>query len=264
MSRKKFHTRLTPEYEVMTVCRPENIDGISLKFRDLHTIYFIMVDYTEGYFRAVEDDHARCGPALDLEAPITPRARQLEDLIRIMFSAYLSSFGALTDYLEKAIADDDGRTWLVKEMRTQSVLAGFRRLRNIDVHDESLHTLIGMRFRVLEHAAGFYSDVASRETHIHQPLAHEGIGFAPWTLQPLRKFKGSPGLVDMLTFESIVQLAHTGIEKIASLVNAALELGYLAGIPDRLQCAIQHKDESEDPRHQRAAHKTLTAIKEGV
>lgn len=225
----------------MTVCRPENIDGVSLKFRDLHTIYFIMFDYTERYFRAVEEDHARCGTALDLEAPITPRARHLEDLIRIMFSAYLSNFSALTDYLDKAMANDAGKEWLQKEIRTQPVLAGFRRLRNIDVHDESLHTVIGMRFRVLEDAAGLYSDIATRKTHIHTPLAHEGIGFFPWALSPLPKFKSHPGLVDTLTFESIVQLAHTGIETIASLVNAAVELGHLTVIPGRLQCGVQHE-----------------------
>jgi hypothetical protein len=249
MPRKKFNARLKPQYKVITVCRPENIDGISLKFRDLHTIYFIMLDYTERYFRVVEEDHARCGTALDLEAPITPRARQLEDLIRIMFSAYLSNFSALTDYLRKDMANDTGKEWLNKEMRTQPVLAGFRRLRNIDVHDESLHTLIGMRFRVLEQATGLYSDIVTKETHIHEPLAHEGIGFFPWALSPLTEFKNHPGLVDTLTFESVVQLAHTGIETIASLVNAALEIGYLTGNSDPLQCAIAHKAAPEEPQH---------------
>jgi len=57
----------------------------------------------------------------------------------------------------------------------------------------------------------------------------------------LPQFKSHPGLVDALTFESIIQLAHTGIEKIAALVNAALDRGYVNAIAAGLQCGIEHQ-----------------------
>src|SRR5947209_3110251 len=106
MARRRFKKRLEPQYPVITVCKPDPIDPISLKIRDLHVICEIMFDYTRNYIAAIEAGHERCDFALDMQKPITPAAKQLEDIIRIMFSAFIISFASIVDYLTKRLNSD--------------------------------------------------------------------------------------------------------------------------------------------------------------
>jgi hypothetical protein len=93
MSRhRKFTDRKVPQYQVLTKCQPEMIDGLSLKFRDLHVTYRIMLDYTDSYVRVIETEQERHDKYLELAAALPTAARELQDLVRLMFSAHLSAY----------------------------------------------------------------------------------------------------------------------------------------------------------------------------
>lgn len=226
---------------MLTACKPEIIDGISLKLRDLHTIYSVMLDYTERYISTIEAEHRRCNTAIDLNAPIGLATRRLEDLIRIMLSAHLSSYESIIYYLKEAIGENSTAVdWLEMKRRTTEDLSAFDRLRNTDVHHEPLNTVIGMRYRLISQTPP-YSSIDTREVHQHLELRHEGIGFAPWALEKLRQFASHPGLVDFITYESVLQLAHRSIHVIADLISEAVDADYLVYPKHLAACNICKK-----------------------
>lgn len=224
-TRKGFKAKRTPEYFVQTVWRPEDIDGISLKFRDLQVTYSIMTDYSRTFIETIEREHKREGHRLDSNAPLTDNARRFQDLIRIMFSAHLSTYEAILYYTRNCMSDE-GRRWLKNLQLTDEALSAFDRLRNRDVHHEPMHTLIGTRYRILG-AEPPFSSLDTREIHLHHHLAHEGIGFYPPPVVATRQFCKHPGLVEFVTYESILQLAHRLIHRVGDLLNEAKRLGYL-------------------------------------
>jgi hypothetical protein len=235
MSRhKRFKRHRKPEYFVLTVCRPESIDGITLKIRDLNVVYSIMLDYSLRYIETIEREHPRIEGRLDMNRPITESTRRLENLTRIMFATQLSTFDSILHYLRNAMPDA-GRMWLEEQCKKDAALNAFGRLRNMDVHHEPMHTLIGMRYRILAHQS-LHSDLETKETHLHQALSHEGIGFYPPPVAATRQFMEQPGLVDFVTFESILQLSHTVIHRVHGLVNEAVTLGHISNPLGPFEC----------------------------
>jgi hypothetical protein len=237
MARKKiFKATRSPRYLVVTACKPEDLDGVTLKVRDLHTIHQVMLDYSTRYIKAMDDEHQRCGEALDLHAMPGTATRSLENLIRIMFTAYLSAYASIMYYLKEAF-DDDGRLWLERRRADAEALAALDRLRNMEIHHEPLHKLIGLRQRFLG-ASAPYSSIESREVHQHMSLLPEGIGFYPLALSELRQFESQPGLVEFLTYNSILELTHVCIHEIRDLINEAAQKAYLAPLERSLTCSI--------------------------
>lgn len=237
--RKTFKARRTPQYAVTTSCHPEHIDGISLKFRDLHTVYHVMVDYTKRYVSIIEAEHKRCGTAIDLNDPPSRATRALEDLIRIMLSAHLSAYESIIYYMRESFRTNQSAVdWLDAMRASVAELSALERLRNMDVHHEPFNTMIGMRYRILSVAPGAYSDIHTKQLHAHFSLAHEGVGFAPWALGKTAQFSAHPGLVDLVTFESVTQLAHLTVHAIASLLNEAIAKGYCTATAPEFRCRL--------------------------
>jgi hypothetical protein len=232
--RRVFKANREPQYFVITKWQPEEIERISLKFRDLHVTYAIMMDYTDRFVKAVEQDHQRHEGRLDFNAPITRRSRQYMDLIRLMFSSHLSTYATILYYLNDAITEN-GRKWLSEVRERDPTFASFDRLRNRDVHHEPMHTLIGMRFRIVSSTPP-YSSLDTKEVHIHQDLIHEGPGFYPPPVLETDQFKRHPGLAQFITFESILQLSHTAIHKVADLLTEATALGYFQSNHAAFRC----------------------------
>lgn len=123
------------------------------------------------------------------------------------------------------------------------MVAAFDRLRNRDVHNEAMHTLIGTRFRITAQEP-LYSDLQTKEVHMHQALLHEGAGFYPPPLADTKEFRGHPGLVQAATFESIVQLSHGIIHSVAEVLNEAVREGHWSGRVTEFACAVPHQKES--------------------
>jgi hypothetical protein len=234
--RRAFKAQREPEYWVMTKWEPEDIDGISLKFRDLSVTYGIMLDYTKGFVEAVEREHVREGARLDMNAPISDNTRRYQDLVRIVFSAHLAAYASILYYLHETM-DAAGRAWLSALRDDDPALASFDRLRNRDVHHEPMHTLLGMRFRITGSQPP-YSSIDTKEVHMHQMLLHEGVGFYPPPVAETKQFAGHPGLVQFITFESVLQLAHRVIHKIATLLNEAVEGGHWIGTGILFSCDL--------------------------
>jgi hypothetical protein len=236
MGKKVFKSRRTPEYMVMTKWQPEQIDGISLKFRDLHVTLSIMRDYTDGFVKAIEAEQTRHEHYLDLQSPLPDSARQLQDLVRIVLSAHLSTYETVLYYLQESMGKT-GNKWLRALRERDELLAAFDRLRNRDIHHEPMHTLIGARFRITSSAPPF-SDLESKEVHIHQALLHEGVGFYPPPVAATEQFAKHPGLVEFLTYESVLQLSHRIIHRLAELLNDAERLGHWTGVGKPFACLI--------------------------
>jgi len=239
MARTRFKAKRTPEYAVITACVPENIGGIRQKFADLHLIYAIMQRYSITYIKLIEEEHRRCGEVLDLHAPVTENVRALENHIRVMFSAFLASHSSLMAYL-RTVVDKQGveaAKWLAEIREKSEALNSFERLRNMDTHHEPLHTLIGMRYRILGAASEVHSAIETKETHIHWPLSHEGVGFCPWGLADTAQFATQPGLIEYVTFSSILQLAHSDIHELVGLLENCKSKG-LVVIDGRIVCGI--------------------------
>ena len=245
-SRKKFKADRTPEYWVITKWEPENIDGINLKFKDLHVIYGLMVDFTDNFVRTIEAEHKRHEARLDFNAPLTENARKEQNVIRILFSAQLSTYATILYYLRE-VMNDAGRAWLTTLRDKDPALASFDRLRNREVHNEAMHTLIGSRFRITA-AQPLYSSLETKEIHMHQALLHEGVGFYPPPVAQTKEFAGHPGLVQFVTFESILQLTHTMIHSIGSVLNEAVSLGHWTGTGEVFECEIRHTAPTGDSK----------------
>jgi hypothetical protein len=234
--RKPFHADIKPEYMAVTKWHPEQIDDISLKFRDMHIIYQIIFDYTQGFIKSIEEKHAREGHRLDFNAPPSLEERQNEDLVRIMFAAQLSVYETILYYLKERMGVE-GNKWLAELRRTDKALNAFERLRNRDIHHEAMHTLIGMRFKI-EQTEPPYSSIDTKEVHVHQHLLHQGAGFFPKALAETKQFEGQPGLVQFVTFEPIVLLAHTVTHRIADVLNEAVQRGYWNEVEQPFTCTI--------------------------
>lgn len=219
---------------VMTKWQPEAIDGISLKFRDLHVTSNIMRDYTRSFVNAIESEQQRHEKYLDLAAPLPDSARSLQDIIRLLFSAHVSTYETVLYYLMEAMAAD-GRKWLKGLRQSDEVLAAFDRLRHRDIHREPMHTLIGARFRIVDTAPP-YSDLETKEVHVHQALDHEGVGFYPPPLSETDDFAKHPGLVEFLTYESVIQLSHRVIHRLAEVLNEAVTVGHWQGTGKDFEC----------------------------
>jgi hypothetical protein len=230
--------RFQPEYWVLTKCEPEEIDNISLKLRDLHTILSLMIDQTSTYISAIEEEHRRCSTAIDLESPVSENARQLENLIRILFSAHLSAHSSVIHYVKQSVTPE-GNAWLRKRQRSREALTALDRLRNMDVHNEPLNTLIGMRYRILG-PGKLFSSLDTKETHAHLPLGHEGVGFYPPPLSKRKQFESQPGLVEFVTYNSILELAHTAIHEVVDLINEAVALGFMQAPSREMKCEMKH------------------------
>ena len=243
---RKFTQRKTPQYLVLTKCQPEAIDGISLKFRDLHVTYGIMFDHTDGFVRAIEAEQQRHERYLEMAAPLPESARKLQDLIRLMFSAHLSTYETIIYYLREALTTD-GKTWLDDLQKADEPLNAFDRLRNRDIHHEPIHTLIGTRFRISA-VEPLHSSLETKDVHFHQTLLHEGVGFYPPPVAATQQFAGNPGLVDFVTFESVLQLSHRVIHRVADLLNEAVQLGHWAGTGTPFECGLCEAPKPEPQR----------------
>jgi hypothetical protein len=152
-------------------------------------------------------------------------AQALENLTRIMFSAFQSSYESLIYYLREALVDGAGK-WLKKRRATTPLLDAFDRLRNMDVHHEPLHSLIGLRFKVFGVEA-ICSLTESGSGHAHWELGHEGIGFNLDALGKKPAFGGRPMLVKLLTDQPILALVHDCIHSVADLLNEAVSQEYV-------------------------------------
>jgi hypothetical protein len=217
--KKRFEPKRKPQYLVLTSCRPEEIDSASLKFRDLQVLYEIMCEHSARYVQAIEEEQARCGKALDLNAPVPASVRRLEDLIRTLFTSMLTNYESIIHYIRDAVRNDEESSALLADLLGKDeVLNSLERLRNMDVHHEALHTLIGTRYRILGASAAF-SSIETREVHQHFQLQHEGVGFYPAALAKTRQFIRQPGLVEFVTYTSILQLAHSCVHAVANLLN---------------------------------------------
>ncbi len=239
MARTKFNAVRTPEYLVITACFPEDVSGIAQKLADLHLLYADMLRYSTRYIRLIEEEHRRCGSVLDLHAPVTENTRALENHVRVMFSAFLAAHSSLMDYLEAEVKKrgPDAVKWLEHTRDKSKALNSFNRLRNLELHDESLHTLIGMRYRILGPPLEVRIAIEAGETHIHWPLRHEGVGFTPWGLPDTAKFRAQQGLVEYLTYSSILELAHLDVHELVTLLETCEAKEYF--VPDRpLACGI--------------------------
>jgi len=241
---KTFKAKRKPKYLVLTKCEPEEIDNISLKVRDLHTILSLMMDQTREYVSSIEEEHRRCGTAIDLDAAVGESTRKLENLIRILFAAFLSAYASLIYYVKESITPD-GNSWLEKRRGSSEALSALDRLRNMEVHHEPLHTLIGMRYRVLG-AGALFSSLESRETHAHLQLWHEGIGFYPPPLAKTAHFKSQPGLVEFVTYNSILELAHVAIHEVVSLIEDAVAHQFITAPTEEVKCTMLHASATKD------------------
>lgn len=243
-SRKKFERR-TPQYAVFTKVLTEKITAVDLKIRDMQIIYKIMVDQGAKYVQAIETQQARCGSALDLNAPIPAAAKSLENVIRIQFSAFLSTFESVIYYLRESLEKDEvANEILTDRRRNDAMLNGLQRLRNMDIHHEPLQSYIGTRFRLIGTGRAF-SSLETREVHHELELRHEGPGLYPGFLSESKHFSSQPGLVDIVCFESLTQLVHTGTHAIIELTKTLSEATPLVTLPNQCLICIEIRKHNE-------------------
>jgi hypothetical protein len=196
-----------------------------MKFRDLHSIWFMFRNQTVAQTVAIEEDHGRCERgAVDHQAPKKRVERDIETIARIMLTAFLSTYGSALFYLIGAMSDD-GQKWLRKEKKRRPLLDSFERLRNREIHHEPLSTLIGVRYMVKSLSASPTAEDPN-VSHVHFASLHQGAGFAIDALSASQQFKAHPDLVKLLTDKSILELTHNCIHELSALINEAVALGY--------------------------------------